>query len=94
MQFMGIMCGIASLISVFLPWERFYIYPVSYFLGIENRSFDRVFGLDFLPIACTLIFILGFSLAKKHIAWRIIALFGSLVCAIIGVYNFVCCITF
>ena len=94
MQFAGIMCGIASLISVFLHWERYigpnsvYPAPISYFLGIENRSIDRVFGLDFLPIACTLIFILGFSLAKKHIAWRIIAFFGSLVCTITGGYSF------
>jgi len=93
MQAIGILFGIASLVSVFLPWEHYigsssvFAVAISSFLGIENKSLDRLFGLDFLPITGTLIFILGFSLAKKHLAWRIIALFGSLVCTIIGIYN-------
>jgi len=98
MQAIGILFGIIMLVSVFIPWETYigqeymWLTRISTFLGIDNRSFDRLFNLDFLPIAATLFFILGISLAKKHITWKITALVASLIGFAIGTYNILKCL--
>lgn len=90
---LGVLFGIVSIVSVFIQWETYvgqdnmWLTRMSEFFGINNNSFDLLFGLHFLPIACTLIFILGISLSKKHIAFRITALAASLLCFVIGLYN-------
>jgi len=93
MRALGILFGIIIIVSVFLPWETYigkdymFLIRMSTFLGIDNRSFDLLFHLDFLPIALTLVFILSISLANKHITWRISALVCSLIIFVIGTYN-------
>jgi len=93
MQAVGIIFGIASIVSIFLPWEHYvgqdslYASRVSSFLGSVNQSFDYLFHLDFLPAVGALAILLGFSLAKKHMVWRILALIGALVGALIGIQN-------
>jgi hypothetical protein len=90
---LGIFFGITMLVSVFISWETYvgqnnmWLTRISEFFGISNNSFDMLFGLHFLPIGCTLIFILGISLAKRHTAFRITALATSLLCFVIGLYN-------
>ncbi|HOI29194.1 MAG TPA: hypothetical protein PLZ15_05470 [Melioribacteraceae bacterium] len=90
---LGIFFGLTMLVSVFIQWETYvgedtmWLTRISEFLGIENSSFDMLFGLHFLPIVCALIFIIGISLAKRHTAFRITALATSLLCFVIGVYN-------
>lgn len=90
---LGILFGIISIVSVFIQWETYvgeetmWLTRISGFLGIDNNSFDLLFGLHFLPIACTLIFIIGISLAKKHVAFRVTAIAASLICFVIGAYN-------
>lgn len=90
---LGIFFGLTMLVSVFLPWETYtgedYAWTIRFseFFGIHNSSFDNLFGLDFLPILCALIFIIGISLAKKHTSWRVLALIGSFICFAIGIYN-------
>lgn len=90
---LGIFFGLTMLVSVFIQWETYvgedtmWLTRISEFLGIENSSFDMLFGLHFLPIVCALIFIIGISLAKRHTAFRITALATSLICFVIGVYN-------
>ncbi|MDQ7816626.1 MAG: hypothetical protein RDU14_06325 [Melioribacteraceae bacterium] len=90
---LGIFFGLTMLVSVFISWETYvgqdnmWLTRISEFLGIDNSSFDMLLGLHFLPIACTLIFILGISLAMKHTAFRIMALVASIICFVIGAYN-------
>lgn len=90
---LGILFGLVSIISVFIQWETYvgedtmWLTRISEFLGIENSSFDMLFGLHFLPIVCTLIFIIGISLAKRHVVFRITAFAASLICFVIGAYN-------
>lgn len=90
---LGVLFGIVSIVSVFIQWETYvgqdnmWLTRISDFLGIDNSSFDMLLGLHFLPIACTLIFILGIALARKHTAFRIAALTSSMICFVIGLYN-------
>jgi len=91
----GFLLGALSIVSVFLPWEvyvgnqQFYLARINEFMGITNNSYDNLFGVDFLPILCTLLFMLCFCLAKIHASFRILALASSLVSFAIGAYNIV-----
>ena len=93
MQAIGIISGIIMVISAFLPWETYvgedsvWLIRISYFLGIQNNSFDSLLRLEFLPLAATLLLMLSFSLVKKHVTWKITALLTSLICLVIGTYD-------
>jgi hypothetical protein len=90
---LGVFFGFTMLVSVFLSWEtyigqeNFFLIRTSEFLGVDNNSFDLLFGLHFFPILGTLLFIVFISLAKKNKSFGIIALVVSLICFVIGAYN-------
>ena len=87
---LGVLFGIVMLASVFVPWDpNTVLIRISFFLGIQNYSFDRLFGVDFLPILGTIFFILAIVLSRKHIAWRICALCTSSIVFVIASYTFI-----